>query len=358
MPFSSLLGHRESIRLLSLAVSRQTLPPSLLFAGPDGVGKRAVAVAVAQALNCERPVTAPDGAPLAIDACGACATCVRVGRADARQREGGGSAVDCFVVLAPDEKRSIKVEPTRAFIERTGYRPLDGRRRLALIDDADQLEPSSQNALLKVLEEPPPGTVFVLVTARPDALLQTIRSRCPRVRFGTLSTAEVVRVLSERHGLSDTEARTAAALGGGSPGLALSMRAGRSSEARAVALAALRAMVEARGPAGRLAAAKALVGKAEGESGRKKGGDGVSRAVLGDRLEALGALLRDVQVLSSRADDRWVAAADLADDLAGVARLVDGRRAGRAFAAVDRARAALERNASPKVVADWLAVQL
>ena len=170
--------------------------------------------------------------------------------------------------------------------------------------------------------------------------------------------AEVVRVLTERHGLGETEARTAAALAGGSPGLALSMRAGRSSEARAVALAALRAMVEARGPAGRLAAAKVLAGKAEGESGRKKGGDGVSRAVLGDRLEALGALLRDVQVLSSRADDRWVAAADLADDVGRVARLVDGRRAGRAFAAVDRARAALERNASPKVVADWLAVQL
>jgi hypothetical protein len=84
----------------------------------------------------------------------------------------------------------------------------------------------------------------------------------------------------------------------------------------------------------------------------------VSRAVLADRLEALGALLRDVQVLSSRADDRWLASADLSADLAEVARLVDGRRAGRAFAAVDRARAALERNASPKVVADWVALQL
>lgn len=358
MPFSSISGHRESLRLLSVAVGRQSLPPSLLFAGPEGVGKRAVAVALAQALNCERPVVAEAGSRLAHDACGACPTCLRIARADARLREGEGSAVDCFVVLQPDEKRSIKVDPTRAFIERTGYRPLDGRRRLAVIDAADLLEVSSQNALLKVLEEPPPGTAFVLVTSRPDALLQTIRSRCPRIRFGTLPTPDVVALLVERHGLAPAEAQAAAALSGGSPGQALSLLSGRTRESRAVALAALRAAAEARGPAARLGAARALLGKAEPENGRKKGGDGVSRAVLADRLEALGALLRDVQVLSSRADGRWLASADLSADLARVAALVDGPRAGRAFAAVDRARAALERNASPKVVADWLSLQL
>lgn len=362
MPFSSIRGHRESLRLLSLAVSRQSLPPSLLFAGPEGVGKRAAAVALAQALNCEHPVAGlaagAAAADLPHDACGECPTCVRIARADARMREGALSAVDCFVALLPDDKRSIKVDPTRAFIERTGYRPLDGRRRLALIDDADLLEVSSQNALLKVLEEPPPGTAFVLATSRPDALLQTIRSRCPRVRFGTLSTAEVAALLVERHGLPEPEALAAAALGGGSPGRSLSLASGRSRESRAVALAALQVAAQARGPAAQLGAARALLAKAESEIGRKKGGDGVSRAVLADRLEALGALLRDVQVLSSRADDRWLASADLSADLAEVARRVDGRRAGRAFAAVDRARAALERNASPKVVADWVALQL
>lgn len=358
MPFSSLRGHRESLRLLSRSVCRQTLPPSLLFAGPDGVGKRLAAVALAQALNCERPVTGGPADGLAADACGACPTCLRIARADARLRQGTASAVDCYVVLSPDDRRSIKVEPTRAFIERTGYRALDGRRRLALIDEADALEVGAQNALLKVLEEPPPGTVFVLATARPDALLQTIRSRCPRVRFGTLSNDDVAAVLREGHGLDEAAARAAAALGAGSPGAALSLSAGESREARAVALATLRAASAARGPAARLTAARTLAAKAEAASGRKKGGDGVSRAVLADRLEALGALLRDVQVLSSRADGRWLASADLADDLAVVAAQYDGRRAGRAFLAVDRARAALDRNASPKVVADWLALQL
>jgi DNA polymerase-3 subunit delta' len=357
MPFASIRGHRESLRLLSLAVSRGTLPPSLLFAGAEGVGKLAVAVALAQAMNCERPVSQPV-APLAMDACGSCPTCARIARAEARLREGVLSALDCFIALVPDEKRSIKVDPTRAFIERTGYRPLDGRRRLAVVDEAEQLEVSAQNALLKVLEEPPPGTAFVLVTSRPDALLPTIRSRCPRVRFGTLSSAEVAAVLEQRHGMSEAAARAAAALGAGSPGAALSLASGRTRESRAVALATLRAVGAGRGAGERLLAAKALAGKGETDSVRKKGGDGVSRAVLADRLEALGALLRDVQVVSSRADDRWLTAADLADDLAGLARQFDGRRAGRAFTAVDRALAALERNASPKVVADWLALQL
>ena len=85
---------------------------------------------------------------------------------------------------------------------------------------------------------------------------------------------------------------------------------------------------------------------------------GVSRAVLTERIDALGAILRDVEVVSARAEARWLASADLAADVAALAGGFAPGRAARAFAAVDRARAALERNASPKVVADWLALQL
>lgn len=358
MPFHAIRGHRPTLELLASAVARQTLPPSLLFAGPAGVGKLTAAVALAQAMNCERPLSGPAARGLATDACGECGTCRRIARAETLLRQGDGAALDCFVALWPDERRSIKVDRTRAFIERTAYRPLDGRRRLAVIDEADQLEVGSQNALLKVLEEPPPGTCFVLVTARPDALLATIRSRCPRLRFGTLSNADVVAVLREHAGMSEAEAREAASLGRGSPGAARSLADGVARECRGVALATLEAARAARGPAARLGAAKILAGKGAGDNSRKKGGDGVSRAVLAGRLEALGALLRDVQVVSSRADDRWLASADIAPALAGVARGYDRQQVDRAFDAVDRARAALERNASPKVVADWVVLQL
>lgn len=339
--------------MIARAVARDTLPPALIFAGPPGVGKFATAVALAQALNCEQPLA---GAGTAVDACGTCRTCVRIQRALTRAGA-GPSALDCVLVLAPDDKGSIKVDPTRAAIDRTGYRPLDGRRRVVIIDEADALEVGAQNALLKVLEEPPPSTMFVLVSHRPDALLATIRSRCPRLRFGLLSADEVTEGLVSRHGLDASEGRRLAALAGGSLGQAVRRLDGDRQDVRTVAVAALSQALAGDSPASRLAAGRILVAKSTDE-GRKKGGDGVSRAVLTERVDALGAILRDVEVLSSRAEARWLASADLEAEMAALVGGLTPGRAGRAFAAVDRARAALERNASPKVVADWLALQL
>src|SRR5204863_40288 len=92
MPFSSVAGHRAVLELLARAVARQALPQSLIFAGPDGVGKRRTALALAQILNCDHPITTADGgsgsvtsadtgtAPVGIDACGACGPCLRIAR--------------------------------------------------------------------------------------------------------------------------------------------------------------------------------------------------------------------------------------------------------------------------------------
>jgi DNA polymerase III subunit delta' len=358
MGFQRLVGHQHVLEMLARAVGRESLPPALIFAGPSGVGKFAAAVALASTLNCESPRRGPDAAPFDVDACGECRTCRRIAQVVERLREGVPSAVDCMLVLVPDDRGSIKVDPVRAAIDRCGYRPLDGRRRVAIIDEADALEVAAQNSLLKVLEEPPPSTVFVLVTSRADALLATIRSRCPRMRFGLLPTAEVERALVRDQGLDPDEAHRVALLSGGSLGAAAGQVDGSTHDLRDVAMAVLAQAARSESPASRLGAAKVLVSKSADEKGRKKGGDGVSRAVLAERLEALGALLRDVQVMSSRADARWLASADLAADVAALAGGFDAARVARAFAAVDRARAALDRNASPKVVADWLALQI
>jgi hypothetical protein len=169
----------------------------------------------------------------------------------------------------------------------------------------------------------------------------------------------VVTALVRDRGVDPEDARRAASLSGGSLGAAAYQIAGSAREVRDLALAVLSEAVRSESPASRLGAARTLVSKvADERGGRKKGGDGVSRAVLADRLEAIGAILRDVQVVSSRADARWVASADRAADVAALAGGFDANRVARAFAAVDRARAALDRNASPKVVADWLALQL
>src|SRR5690606_13121338 len=115
-----------------------------------------------------------------------------------------------------------KIEPVREVIDRAAFRPFEGRRRVVIIDEADALVPAAQNALLKTLEEPPTGSVFVLVSSLPDALLDTVRSRCPRLRFGPLAPADVVAVLMRDHEYPEPDARAAAAEGQGSVGQALS----------------------------------------------------------------------------------------------------------------------------------------
>ena len=180
MPLRDIVGHRRLLRLLSRSIKSGTLPPSLMFAGPEGVGKRLAAQAIAQTLNCASPTTSDE---YEIDACGACPSCRRIAR---------GIHAD-VLALAPGENGSIKIEQVREAIERTMYRPFEGKRRVTLVDDADALMPAAQNALLKTLEEPPSSSVYILVTSRPDALLATVRSRCSQIRFARLGAADVPR---------------------------------------------------------------------------------------------------------------------------------------------------------------------
>ena len=348
MPFRDIAGHHHLFELVSGAAVRGSLPPSLVFAGPDGVGKRMAAVALAQLLNCLAPVDlpaadgrrSPDGGDLTFrDACGACASCTRIGR---------GVHAD-VLTIEPGDTGAIKVDQVRDAIERAAYRPFEGRRRVVIIDEADAILPEAQNALLKTLEEPPPASTFVLVTARPDVLLPTVRSRCQRVRFGRLTPADVAAALIKGHGYSPADAYAAASVSDGSVGGALEGASDEFGEARDTAVRLLQSAAASNDPRRRLDGAKVLAGAARGSGDR----EAVAR-----RLRALASMLRDLGVLRVRADERSLANVDLKPLLQGVASAFDEERALRAFAAVDRALAALDRNASPKIVADWVALQI
>jgi DNA polymerase-3 subunit delta' len=364
MPFDQVFGHRRLLGLLARAVARESLPPSLIFAGGEGVGKFTTAVALAEVLNCTAPrprEAGTEGAGIPhgfeVDACGSCASCRRVQRAATRVADGAETGLDCFRVLQPDDKGSIKIDPVRALVAACAYRPFDGRRRLVVLDEADALEVAAQNALLKVLEEPPPGTVFVLLTTRPDALLPTIRSRCPRLRFGPLKAREIAGFLVARRGAADRDAQAAAARADGSIARALADLEGDPGDARRIAAEVLGLVATTSAVTGRLAAAQALIARAEGAKGKKSSG-AATRAEVAGRLRAMAALLRDVQVLSAGAGDRWLANTDLDAELGRLTRAFEGERVVRAFAAVDRALYALERNVGHKNVADWVALEL
>lgn len=346
MPFTALLGHRRLQGLLGGAVARGALPQSLIFAGPEGVGKRTLALALAQLLNCRQLVTtpaSPDAA--ALDACGSCSSCRRIAH---------GTHPD--VLTVPGD---VSIDGIREVTSAAAFRPFEGRRRVFILDEADALSPAVQNALLKTLEEPTASSQFVLVTARPDMLLPTVRSRCPALRFGRVPVDDVGRWLVERHGIEPLRAREAAFVSEGSPGRALAEATGQSDATRTLAEQFVQEAASASAPARRLKLATVLLEPAErGGRGRPKGTRASSeRELLRDRLDAVGAVLRDLGVAAAGGDDRWVARPAAPHVRALASRLGAGRLA-EAYAAVGRARAALERNVSPKLVADWLALQL
>lgn len=171
----ALVGHRDRIEPLLMAHEKGRLASGLLFAGPSGVGKKFAARGLAQVLVCER------GNPR--EACGECGPCIRVEK---------GQSED-LLEIAPDGA-NIKVEQVRDIIQFISLQKL-GRARVVIIDQAHLMGPQAANALLKSLEEPPPGTYFILVTASAGAMLATIRSRTQLVRFSSLEKEELAKIL-------------------------------------------------------------------------------------------------------------------------------------------------------------------
>jgi DNA polymerase-3 subunit delta' len=331
MPFATIVGHRPVVELLRQAVRRGRVPQSLLFAGPEGVGKRTVAVALAQAVNCPKR---QDG-----DACGVCPTCERIA---------AGRHSDVTYLDKGDEA-SIKIDALRArVLSVVGYRPFEAERRVFIIDPADDMVEQAQDALLKTLEEPPSAATIILVTAYPDTLPPTIQSRCRRLRFGPLTEADVTRVLVERCGVARSEAAQLATAAGGSVSQALAEKVGELGDDRRAALELLLAAGRDTGVGGRLKAATALV---QHESDRR------DREALGARFNVAASLLRDLGVIAS-GTAAPLANADLDAELRSLARAYDLRRVAASFATITQALRALDRNASPKIVADWTAVTL
>jgi DNA polymerase-3 subunit delta' len=331
VPFSQIFGHHALLDLLRRSVDRRRVPQSLLFAGPDGVGKRTTALAMAQALNCPKQAHG--------DACGTCGTCTRIEK---------GQFSDVVLIEKGDEA-SLKIDVVRArLLEQIGYRPFEGTRRVFIIDPADDLTEQAQDALLKTLEEPPPSAIIVLISAYPDTLLATIRSRCRRLRFGALTEADVARVLIERRGFDPVAARARAAASGGSVARALDIEEDEFDDDRAAAMGMLEAAARGTAPSERLKAGAAFA---------KHAAKRRAREAAATRLAILASLLRDLGSISAGGGVA-LANADLDDQLRRLAGAYPVDRVAGAFAAVEQAESALGRNASTKIVADWLAVSV
>jgi DNA polymerase III subunit delta' len=189
---STIRGHDDSLEKFRRALAKGRLASTFLFVGPAGIGKRTFALRLAQAMLCER---VPE---VRLEPCGECASCHQVVSLN---------HPDVELISKPADKAFIPLELLIGDAEhrqRAGLcynialKPYSGRRKVAIIDDADYLNKEGANCLLKTLEEPPPKSVLILIGTSEQRQLPTIRSRCQIVRFQPLDEADVAALLVER----------------------------------------------------------------------------------------------------------------------------------------------------------------
>jgi DNA polymerase-3 subunit delta' len=188
-------------------VRRGRFAHAYLFVGPEGVGKKLFAKQLAKTLLCEN--RNGDFA-----ACGHCSSCLLM---DA------GTHPDFFVTGRPEEKNELPVDVMRELCRSLSLKSARGRGKVAVLDDADDLNDESANCFLKTLEEPPPGSVLLLIGSSRDRQMPTILSRCQVVRFAPLPDALVREVLAEHDVTDGTLVERLLPLANGAPGQALAL---------------------------------------------------------------------------------------------------------------------------------------
>jgi DNA polymerase-3 subunit delta' len=210
MSWAHVKGHEHLIASFRHVVERGRLAHAYLFSGPTGVGKRLFAQELAKALLCEAPGKPAD----ALEACDHCPACALV---DANTHP------DLFTVQRPEDMNVVPIEVMQQLCAGFSMKSARGHGKVAILDDADDLNPESANCFLKTLEEPPPRSVFILVGTSVDRQLPTILSRCQIVRFGPVPDSAVLAILKQQ-GIDDAKLlERLVGLADGSPGQALAL---------------------------------------------------------------------------------------------------------------------------------------
>ena len=206
MSFANIIGQDRAVRLLRGMISEGHVDGSYLFIGPGGVGKRSAGIEFAKAINCDKKES---------DGCEECASCGKIK---------SSNHPDVFIIQKEKEFSFIKIDRIRDIIYQAGMKPYEAWKKIFIITDAEDMNEESQNALLKILEEPRENQVFILTSSRISGIMATVVSRCRAVKFNLLSQVQIQRFLIERRGFEESEAVLFSHMALGSLGRAIAFK--------------------------------------------------------------------------------------------------------------------------------------
>jgi len=324
MSFKKIYGHCKQIGMLQKAMAQQRVGHSYVFSGLDAIGKKTLALAFAQALNCENAAERND-------ACGNCSSCRKIMH---------GNHPDIHILET--QAQFIRIDAIRGIQDQMTFKPLEGRRRIFVIDDADKMREEAANALLKTLEEPSADNIIILVTARPYWLPQTILSRCRHVRFNPLTAETVARFLTEKKQMDPSRALLLASLSGGSIGQALEL----DSEDMIAFRAQLSRLLAAAGqgdPMGLLLLASFL---------------GQDKKEIKQGLKILNTYFRDALVYKETANAKMIINADDLPSIAAMAGRLQGGQILQNIALVEKSNETIEMNVNKSLTLEAMAFKL
>ena len=322
------IGHRRLLERLGAHALRGDVAHAYGISGPRSIGKRTAALRIAQTLNCDTPNAAAGG-------CGTCRAC---------RLMDSGAHPDLIVVSRLDDRRDITIEQIRAMQQELSLRPLEGRRRIVIVDDAAELSEHAEVALLKTLEEPPSHAVLLMLTPTAQRLLDTIRSRMQALAFRLVPTAEIAEGLRARFGSAAEKHATAA---GGRPGLAITLATDEAARTDRRRLESEFYTLMGSGLTDRFAWAAGLADDSDPRRRTRQ---------IERRLVEWGELVRDAAVLSQGVDRAM--RPDRAAESAKLAASVNARELVDAGLLMEQLRRDLDFNANARAMLELLALKM
>ncbi len=349
--FDKFIGNNQIKEVLRRLLASGRVPNALLFAGEEGVGKKQFALELAKSFVCQNPKVS--------EACDVCAACRRADKFEIPEVNENTKVDDSLrdkfktvffsghgdIGIVVPLKKNMYVDAIRDLEREANFRPFEATARFFIIDDADKMNDSASNALLKTLEEPPATSHIFLISSRPDALLPTIRSRCQTLRFAPIDANEIENYLLKDKKFSPGDAALLAKLSSGKLGHALETDLEKFRAQRAVMLKVLESILIQENRAELLRVAEEM-------------NDAKNKDDFEARLDILQTLIHDIWAMRNKTDEKILINVDVARDLQKLTERADSRRLSAWLSEIETLREGLAVNLNRRIATDALFMQM